>query len=245
MGFIEHSGVSVISGGQTGVDLAGLRAAQCLGFRTGGWAPLGYKTALGPKPQLEKIFKLKEHGGGYASRTRKNVDASSVTIIVAANPDSAGTKLTIDTCIEFGVPFRLVKLEPNVQAETGPHLRYKVPGLEVQREILDWLQVEGEKGLSEYGLFTINVAGNSTGSAPGIFAPAFLFFTSLFGRYYIEGSKRLNETPDQALIALSKRLFDPNIATALTDSYDYYKDLDPRSGTSLLITDSVYTVAQE
>jgi len=242
MGFIEHSGVSVISGGQTGVDLAGLRAAQCLGFKTGGFAPAGFRTTIGARPQLEKVFKLKEYHGGYASRTRKNVDASSVTLVVAANLDSPGTKMTIEAAQEYGVPYKTVKLEPNV----GPsQLRYKVPDASVQREIVDWLLEEGKNGLSEYGLFAINVAGNSSSTAPGIFAPAFLFLTALFGRYYIEGSQALSEQPDQKLVELSRKLFDPNVAQALTDSYDYYRDLDPRNGTSLLITDSVYTVVAE
>jgi hypothetical protein len=34
----------VISGGQTGVDQAALRAARACGIATGGWAPLGWLT---------------------------------------------------------------------------------------------------------------------------------------------------------------------------------------------------------
>jgi hypothetical protein len=34
----------VISGGQTGADQAGRRAARAAGIPTGGWAPLGWKT---------------------------------------------------------------------------------------------------------------------------------------------------------------------------------------------------------
>jgi hypothetical protein len=34
----------VISGGQTGVDQAALRAAQACGLETGGYAPLGWET---------------------------------------------------------------------------------------------------------------------------------------------------------------------------------------------------------
>jgi len=242
MSFIDHSGVSIISGGQTGVDLAGLRAAQCLGFRTGGWAPLGFKTTAGPKPQLKKLFKLQEHSGGYISRTRKNVDVSSVTLIVAADFESAGTKLTIELCKELGIPYKTVQLHLNPPEASNMMLRYKVPDASIQREILDWLDKESKNGLNEYGLFAINIAGNSSLSAPGIFPTAFLFFTSLFGRFYIEGSKALNIPVDENLINLSKKMFSPNVAYALADSYDYYKDLDPRSGTHLLIDSTSTTI---
>ena len=239
---MQHAGVMIISGGQTGVDLAGLRAAQCLGYRTGGWAPAGYRTQAGPKPQLQKTFKLKEYVGGYSARTRKNVDASCVTLILAANTESAGTKLTITLCEELGVPYRVVMLEPNTMPG---HLRYKVPDAWVQRNILEWLKDESEKSLNEYGMFTINVAGNSSTTAPGIFGAAFLFMVSLLGRLYIEGSRALGVPVDEAKIRLSQRLFDPNVAQALNDSFDYYPDLDPRNGASLLLTDEPFTKVVE
>jgi hypothetical protein len=42
----------VISGGQTGADQGGLRAAQACGIPTGGWAPRGWLTEAGPAPWL-------------------------------------------------------------------------------------------------------------------------------------------------------------------------------------------------
>jgi hypothetical protein len=42
----------VISGGQTGVDQAALRAAKACGIPTGGWCPLGFLTEAGPMPAL-------------------------------------------------------------------------------------------------------------------------------------------------------------------------------------------------
>jgi hypothetical protein len=42
----------VISGGQTGADQAGLRAARACGIPTGGWAPRGWLTEAGPAPWL-------------------------------------------------------------------------------------------------------------------------------------------------------------------------------------------------
>ena len=50
----------VVSGGQTGADRAGLKAACILGIETGGWAPTGFATANGNDPTLGTKFHLKE-----------------------------------------------------------------------------------------------------------------------------------------------------------------------------------------
>jgi hypothetical protein len=42
----------VISGGQTGADQAGWRAARAFGIPTGGWMPLEFRTERGPCPEL-------------------------------------------------------------------------------------------------------------------------------------------------------------------------------------------------
>ena len=46
----------VISGGQTGADHAGLRAAKDSGINTGGTAPRNFMTEEGSKPELEIEF---------------------------------------------------------------------------------------------------------------------------------------------------------------------------------------------
>ena len=45
----------IISGGQTGVDQAALRAAKACGIPTGGWAPKGWRTEDGPAPWLADL----------------------------------------------------------------------------------------------------------------------------------------------------------------------------------------------
>ena len=42
----------VISGGQTGADQAGWRAAKASGIPTGGWMPKGFLTEDGPRPEF-------------------------------------------------------------------------------------------------------------------------------------------------------------------------------------------------
>ena len=90
--------VRIVSGGQTGVDQAGLFAAEKAGYGTGGWAPHGWMTVIGPQPVLMRDrFKLVEHPGDYKARTIQNVKDSDATLVLAADFDSVGTKLTLRT----------------------------------------------------------------------------------------------------------------------------------------------------
>ncbi len=62
----------IISGGQTGADLAALDAAIKYNFPHGGWIPKGRLTENGP---LSDIYKLKEMPtSSYPKRTEQNVD---------------------------------------------------------------------------------------------------------------------------------------------------------------------------
>lgn len=73
----------VISGGQTGSDLGGLEAAKDLGLETGGTAPHGWLTELGPQKELLQSYGLQEgpvDSSKYVKRTKLNVDSSDGTI---------------------------------------------------------------------------------------------------------------------------------------------------------------------
>jgi hypothetical protein len=131
----------IISGGQTGADLGGLEAAKVLGFKTGGWAPRGFRTEKGPNSDLSTIYNLQEHQSeGYKQRTIKNVQQGDGTVIFARNTMSGGTTLTIKVCQEFQKPFLL---NPSDAEE---FLRF----------------------LHFYEIRTLNVAGNRESVAPGI-----------------------------------------------------------------------------
>jgi hypothetical protein len=94
----------IISGGQCGADQGGIAAGAEHCVATGGWAPKGWKTAEGPSPMLA-LFGLQEHSSdGYVPRTKQNVKDSDGTLIVASNLDSAGSSLTISTCIKLKKP---------------------------------------------------------------------------------------------------------------------------------------------
>lgn len=143
----------VISGGQIGADIAGLRAAKRAGIPTGGYAAEGYKTLRGPNLDLRDIYGLIDTGAGYAHRTEMNVRGSDGTIRFATNWDSAGERCTHKALLKHDKPFFDVTLRvlfrPDAQG----------PG---------WVGVEDDQmkpafarmWLLKHNIQTLNVAGN-------------------------------------------------------------------------------------
>lgn len=85
--------LKVISGGQTGADMAGLHAAKRAGLETGGTAPYridGYGLTVLTIPQNIKAR--------YIKRSQLNVDAADATVAFRTKA-SAGTDKTIGYCI--------------------------------------------------------------------------------------------------------------------------------------------------
>ena len=83
----------VISGGQTGADQAGWRAAKRFGLATGGWMPRGYLTEDGPRPEFAAMYGALEHKSPkYPARTEDNVIWSDLTILFG-DPTSRGAML--------------------------------------------------------------------------------------------------------------------------------------------------------
>lgn len=81
----------VISGAQSGADIAGLEIAKRFGYETGGTMPFGYKTLDGCKPEYKSLYGVSAHpSSSYVPRTRKNVLESDGTIRLAYNFSSKG-----------------------------------------------------------------------------------------------------------------------------------------------------------
>lgn len=102
----EYNGLEkVISGGQCGVDQAALQAAKDVKIPTGGWAPKGWKTSIGPQEHFLKTFNLVEHSGNYKVRTFANVKNSDGTIRLASNFSSVGEICTLNAINKFKKPY--------------------------------------------------------------------------------------------------------------------------------------------
>lgn len=159
--------LTVISGGQTGVDQAALWAARDAGFPTAGYAPGGWMTETGPAPWLSD-FGLTEFGKGYPPRTRKNIESSHATLIVAdAEPLEGGTKLTFDIAFRLGGGDRGIGLFVGLTS-----------GVERARpeDAATWLQ----ECIRTRERFILNVAGPRESKAPGIGGRAQSFLWVMF-----------------------------------------------------------------
>lgn len=92
----------VISGGQVGADIAGLRAAKAFGLETGGVLPLGWRTLKGPRPEYSRHYGCTEHKSPqYPPRTFQNVRDSDGTLRLALNWQSAGEQCTLKAIRQY------------------------------------------------------------------------------------------------------------------------------------------------
>lgn len=148
----------VISGGQNGVDQAGLEAARIVGIATGGTMPKGHLTLDGPRPKLAAYYGLVEHEScsGYPPRTERNVMDSDGTIRLYYDQWSAGEKCTLRFIKKHKKPFFDVNLMTPKPVE----------------EVVEWLKANDIK--------TLNVAGNSLLKFPSVFVDACQYLIKVF-----------------------------------------------------------------
>lgn len=134
-------GFTVISGGQTGADRAGLDWAIDHGLRHGGWCPSGRTCEDGVVP--DKYALQETPGSGYLQRTTWNVRDSDATLIFTLDEElDGGSARTAKIAAKLGKPWLHVR--PGV----GP------------KYVASFLALHHVK--------TLNVAGKRASVAPGI-----------------------------------------------------------------------------
>ena len=132
----------IISGGQTGVDRAGLDAALGLGISCGGWCPKG---RLAEDGVIDERYPLREtDSADYPVRTEMNVKDSDATFIVTQGPVTEGTAGTLELAKRFKKTHLVVDLS-------------KAKDAAIVRKWLEFNQVG-----------TLNVAGPRESKIPGI-----------------------------------------------------------------------------
>lgn len=99
----------IISGGQTGVDRAGLDAALQAGIPIGGYCAKGRGAEDGVIPDQYPLIELESPESHY--RTEKNVIESDGTLILNSGDLTQGTRLTHDFTIQYGKPSLIVQLD--------------------------------------------------------------------------------------------------------------------------------------
>lgn len=91
----------VITGGQSGVDLAALRAARACGVETGGTAARGWLTEDGPAEWLKDYGLTECETPGYPARTAANVRAADAVLLLG-DPHSPGSTRTLREVLRCG-----------------------------------------------------------------------------------------------------------------------------------------------
>ena len=135
----------VISGGQIGADIAGLRAAKAVGLETGGMCPAGWKTKRGSDPSLAE-FNVECHASAaYPPRTEWNVAHSDGTIRLAWNFMSPGERCTL----------RFIK-----QYDT-PHIDIRIDWDGRDIPTIDADPMNAAKWIQQEGIEVLNIAGNA------------------------------------------------------------------------------------
>lgn len=138
--------ITVISGGQTGVDIAAVDAAIERGFSYGGTIPKNRKTEKGIIDK--KYIHFKESSSSkYEFRTRQNVEDAHGTLIFTKGVPSGGTLLTIKYAEKINKPHLII----------NPYLDRAVIVKMILRFIVDNRTI------------VLNVAGPRESKIPGIY----------------------------------------------------------------------------
>ncbi len=136
---------TIISGGQTGADRGALIAARRCSIGTGGWMPRGFRALDGDHPEFALRYGIREHTSrNYPPRTRMNVRSADGTIRIATTFDSPGERLTLRAIRQYDTP--LLDIDASSPLSVAM--------------VRDWLR--------QHGIRTLNVAGNSERTSPGI-----------------------------------------------------------------------------
>jgi len=135
----------VISGGQTGADQAGWRAAKRFGIETGGWMPKNFKTEDGLHCEFAKLYGATEHrSASYRDRTISNIGLADMTLLFG-DTGSPGSRLLIREAMDINHPVFNIKS------------RMTMPPSHAGAAILRWGKVK-----------SLNIAGNRESSHPGM-----------------------------------------------------------------------------
>ena len=138
----------VISGGQIGADVAGLRAAKRCGIRTGGRMPKGFLTLRGPQPHMKEVFHVEEDTSAlYPPRTYWNVKNSDGTVRFAEDFGTRGERCTLKALTKFKRPYI------DIQIRNDEWWPARIVAWPPPSELTDWLK--------RYNIEVLNIAGNA------------------------------------------------------------------------------------
>ncbi len=157
----------VISGFQTGADIAGVKAAKACNIPTGGYIPKGFKTLDGARRDYAELYGAVEHSStNYAQRTWDNVHNSDGTVRFAKEPlgwKSSGERCTLQAIRNWNKPHFDIGV---------PIDHNKAPRWMIIDNFIAWI--------TKYNIKILNVAGNSERTCPGIEKEVYDFLVEVF-----------------------------------------------------------------
>lgn len=107
----------IISGGQTGADIAALDVAIKLGIDHGGWLPKGRKTEAGPLSHKYQLMEM--DSTDYRERTKQNIIDSQGTVIISRAELTGGSQLTQSYANVIGRPVCPINLSLTEEHEAS------------------------------------------------------------------------------------------------------------------------------
>lgn len=128
--------LTIVSGGQAGVDRGALDAALAAGTPCGGWCPAGRRAEDGP---IDTKYPLSETASEhYIVRTRQNVIDSDGTLVIYFGSLAGGTARTIEICHDLNKPCYCLDAECTSPAQAAQLIK---------------------QFIAEHHIVTLNVAG--------------------------------------------------------------------------------------
>ena len=150
----------IISGCQTGADIAAIDAAIDNGFPYGGWVPKGRRTEAGPLPLTYAVREMDTRG--YPKRTEQNILDADGTVICSHGRLSGGSALTR----------RIAK------RQNKPWLHLDLADLSADQaadKLAEWIDL--------HGIEVVNVAGQSASKNERIYAATFAVIERFLRRH--------------------------------------------------------------
>ena len=129
----------IVSGGQTGADIAGIDAAIAYKTPYGGWLPKGRLTEDGPLPEQYRLQEMPT--ASYPKRTAQNVIDSDGTAIFTHGTLNGGSLLTRKKAVQHGRPVLHLDLE-RLTNEAAVHALVDF----IEQNDIEVLNVAGSRG---------------------------------------------------------------------------------------------------